>query len=105
MNLKDYLEENGIKKTWFAQKIGCKATYLIGFLAGRNTMAVKYWENIVKITKNHVTFDDIIRTHTEYEVKVSTKKFKTQKECMEAQIKKSRGGNDSSKLPPREKTE
>ena len=38
MNLKEYLDEYGIKKKWFAEKVGCKPTYLHGFLAGRNDM-------------------------------------------------------------------
>lgn len=66
MHLKEYLDENGIMKGWFAKKIGITSSYLVGFVNGKKPMATKYWTNIVLMTKGQVTLDDLLKMNNEY---------------------------------------
>ncbi|HDZ25426.1 MAG TPA: XRE family transcriptional regulator [Candidatus Aminicenantes bacterium] len=59
MKLREYLKEYGIRKTWFAKKIGINPTSLSDALGGRKKIPEKYWKKIVRLTQKKVKIEDL----------------------------------------------
>lgn len=60
MKLTDYLEQNGITKKFFSNKIGVNPTHLSRWLSGKTTPRVDYIIEIEKATNGAVSAKDWI---------------------------------------------
>lgn len=58
--LKKYIEDNGIQRKWFAEKIGMKPSYLYLILSGKRPIPKKYWLKIIQLTNNHFKVEDFL---------------------------------------------
>jgi hypothetical protein len=59
MKLVEYIEEFGIRKSWFAAKLGMSAPFFSDCLAGRRKFPRKHWKRIVELTKKKVKIEDL----------------------------------------------
>lgn len=58
--LKEYLDKNGIRITWFAEQIGIHRNALAEAVYGRRPIPAKYWKKIVILTENQVKLEDLV---------------------------------------------
>ncbi len=87
MKLKEYIKENGLVHSWFAEKVGLLPTTLSAFLCGRISLATKYWTKIILETKGQVSYEELAKSKDEWEEKKNvTKKanenVRPQKHCI-----------------------
>ncbi len=91
MDLKKYIEDNGIIKSWFASKMGIHRAYLSDILAIKRPIPIKYWPAILMITKGNVTYEDLVEMNGIYEASFEREK----------KIRESRKTKNNSQLPNR----
>lgn len=58
--LKKYCTDNGIQKSWFAEKIGMTPAFFYHILAGRYKLTSTYWVKVIEVTQGQITFTDLI---------------------------------------------
>ena len=58
MRLKDYLVENGIKGSWFAEQIPCSSAHLSSIATGRYNPSRVIIFRINQLTNGQVTAED-----------------------------------------------
>ncbi len=58
--LKRYIEEKGLKKNKFAERLGMSPILLNRILKGSDPIPKKYWRKIVKETYGEITLTDIL---------------------------------------------
>ena len=59
MKLVDYMKANGLRPMWVAEKIGMKSSNFSSAIHGKVKVPVRYWKNIVELTKGQVTLEDL----------------------------------------------
>lgn len=60
IKLRDYFEEFGLKKSWFAKKLGMNPKDFYQVLHGRLVLPRKYWADVIILTKGKITLKDIL---------------------------------------------
>jgi DNA-binding transcriptional regulator YdaS (Cro superfamily) len=58
-----FFEDTGIRKKWFADKIGIESTNFYQCLAGRYAPPPTYWKSIVITTKGKITVSDLFTAY------------------------------------------
>lgn len=58
--LKNYLEDNGIRLSWFAEKIGISVGTLSKFLKGKGKLPKKSWKKVVIATKGKISMKEMV---------------------------------------------
>lgn len=58
--LKDYLDSNGIRHAWFAQKIGIANGTLSKYLLGQGKLPKKAWREVIVLTKGKISMKDLL---------------------------------------------
>lgn len=91
MQLRKYLEENGIRHTFVAKKIGTEPSHLCRWLSGEVAPRLEAIVAIEELTKGQVTIHDWI--------KLSTKKKKLPKNKKQHQSKETIALDDLEKSP------
>ncbi|CCB87751.1 helix-turn-helix domain-containing protein [Simkania negevensis] len=61
MELKEYLESNGIKHKYFAEKVGISPQSLSDLVNKKTAPRQKTAQKIVELTKGEVTFEDLFK--------------------------------------------
>ena len=61
IKIRDYLDRNGIKNSWFADTIGISHQMLSQILTGRKKLSLEVGDKIIKATNGHITLSDILR--------------------------------------------
>lgn len=56
--LREYLDSQGIKFSWFASQIGVAPSYFYHMIIGSKTIPKKYWKKITQVTKGEIVFDE-----------------------------------------------
>ena len=87
MKLKEYIKENGLVHSWFAEKVGLRPTTLSAFLCGRISLATKYWTKIILETNGQVSYEELALAKDEWENKKNVRKkanenVRPQKQCV-----------------------
>ena len=87
MELKEYIKENGLVHSWFAQRVGLRPTTLSAFFRGRISLPVKYWTKIIVETKGQVSYEELAKSKDEWEEKKNVTKranenVRPQKQCV-----------------------
>jgi len=65
MELKEYLESNGIKQKYFAEKVGISPQSLSDLVNKKTAPRQKTAQKIVKLTNGEVTFEDLFKKKDE----------------------------------------
>lgn len=60
LKLKKYLDDNGIRTAWFAEKLGINRETLRKVLDGRRNLPPKCWRKVVELTKGKITMKEIL---------------------------------------------
>ena len=60
MKLAEYIEQNGLKKNWFAGRIGVAPSHLSRILSGEREPTAGQAQAIIKMTRGWVTLDDLL---------------------------------------------
>ena len=60
LKLKKYLEDNGIQKKWFAQKMGIPPSQLSHIVNLNKSIPKKYWKVIITLTNGKIKLEDFI---------------------------------------------
>ncbi len=63
--LKDFLDKNGIKQTFFAEKLGIRHQQLSLILRGKAKLPKKVWKKVVELTNNEITMNDLLEDFLE----------------------------------------
>lgn len=58
--LKLYLDDNGIRRKWAAEKIGISPASLSGYLLGVRPLPVKCFDRVVIFTKGKISKKDLL---------------------------------------------
>jgi predicted transcriptional regulator len=58
--LKNYLDDNGIRLSWFAEKIGISVGTLSKFLKGKGKLPKKCWKKVVVVTKGKISMKELV---------------------------------------------
>lgn len=66
MDIKEYLEKNGIMRKWFAEKIGMSQQQFCDYLNNRNLMPTIYWKIIVEVSHGKVKIEDLLERNNKY---------------------------------------
>lgn len=66
MEIKDYLDKNGIMVKWFAAQLGMSHAQLSNFMHGHSAMPTIYWERIVTVSRGEVTMKDLLEKNNKY---------------------------------------
>ena len=74
MKLKEYIKENGLVHSWFAERIELRPTTLSAFLCGRISLATKYWTKIIIETNGQVSYEELALAKDEWENKKNVRK-------------------------------
>ena len=59
--LKKYIDDNGIQKKWFAEKIGVKPQYLYLILEGQRPIPKKCWLKIIELTHKNFKLEEFLQ--------------------------------------------
>lgn len=59
--LNAFLSEYGVRKSWFAKKIGTTIHMLYTVLQGTHSMPVKCWAKTIELTDGKITLSDLMK--------------------------------------------
>ncbi len=74
MKLKEYIKENGLVNSWFAERIGLEPSTLCAHLKGKLSLSTKYWTRIILETKGQVSYEELIKDKNEWDAKKNVTK-------------------------------
>ncbi len=80
MKLKNYLQENGIKATFFAKRVGVSQPTLYTWLHGEHSPNIKFAHKIEQITKGEVKLKDWVDEDTFNEDTTKRKQSRSNKQ-------------------------
>ena len=60
MNLKNYLNENGLKIDWFAKQLGISRSFFYLILNGQKPVPMHLWRKINELTKGYITLEELL---------------------------------------------
>lgn len=90
--LEAYFESTGIRKEWFARKIGMSRAMIYHVVAGNIQIPEKYWEKMISLSQGFIKPEDLISDFLHHKFKNSSL----------IQVQEMEGGNKwivSAKMP------
>jgi DNA-binding transcriptional regulator YdaS (Cro superfamily) len=58
--LNEYIDKNGLRKNFFAEKLGMTPAQLTNVLTGRSKLPKKYWKRLEQITKGEISVNELM---------------------------------------------
>lgn len=59
--LKIYFELNGVKKTWFTEKLGITNQMFYHIMSGNKKITPRMWKIVMELTGGFITIGDLLR--------------------------------------------